>query len=235
MKHVDKKMISRADCILSNSDFTACRAVKLYGIPLPKTIYPGVNITDFPEAPVKKEGYFLCVSSLSKFKNIGQVIQTIFLLKQKGISVKLIIIGEGPEKRQLEQQAEQSGLAENIIFTGSIQPRRTLYSYYARASCVVFPSIDEAFGIVPLESMAAWTPVIAYNSGGPVESIVDGESGFLIHPGSTGELEEKMLFFIQNPSIAESMGISARKNVSRKFSWDTTREQLSAVFSRYVK
>lgn len=233
MKVIDKKLVSYADYILVNSDFTASLCKKIYGVSRADTIYPGVNINEFPHAPVKKEGYILCVSRLSKFKKIDMVIKSVFLMKQNGLSIKLIIIGDGEEKKNLISKSKKLGLTENIIFTGNID-RKILITYYARALCVVFPSIDEPFGIVPIEAQAAWTPVIATKSGGPMESIVDGESGFLIYPGSLDELVEKLLYFSQNPSIAESMGINARKNILNKFTWDKTSEKLLEVFTRYV-
>ena len=234
MKCIDKKMISRADYVIVNSDFTAAQCKKIYNISKTETIYPGVDIEEFPHAPVEKEDYILCVSVLTKFKKIDLVIKSVFLLKSKGITIKLIIIGDGPEKKNLMSQCEKLGVTENVIFTGMITDRGLLFSYYTRALCVVFPSIDEPFGIVPVEAQAAWTPVIATKSGGPMESIVDGKSGFLIQPGSIDELVEKIFYFSQNPSIAESMGISARKNVSEKFNWDTTSERLLEVFKRHV-
>jgi len=112
--------------------------------------------------------------------------------------------------------------------------RERLIPLYAKALCVVFPSIDEPFGIVPIEAQAAWTPVIASKTGGPMESIINGETGFLIKPDSTDELMDKILYFLQNPSIAKSMGIAGRKNVSDKFTWEKTSEKLLEVFTRYV-
>jgi glycosyltransferase involved in cell wall biosynthesis len=234
MKFIDKKMISRADYILVNSDFTARQCKKIYNISITETIYPGVDINEFPQAPVDKEDYFLCVSVLTKFKNIDLVIKSVFLLKSRGLPIKLIIIGDGPEKKNLISQCEKLGLSENIVFTGMIIDRGLLLSYYSKALCVVFPSIDEPFGIVPIESQAAWTPVIATKSGGPMESIVDGKSGYLIQPSSIDELAEKIAFFSQNPSIAKSMGIFAQKIVSEKFNWDKITEHLLEVFKRQI-
>jgi glycosyltransferase involved in cell wall biosynthesis len=235
MKVVDKKLVSCVDYIIVNSDFTASRCKKIYGISKTETIYPGVDINEFPRTPVEKENYILCVSFLTKFKNIGLVIKSVFLMKKRGITIKLIIIGDGEEKKNLISLSKKLGLTENVFFTGRIDDREFLFSYYARALCVVFPSIDEPFGIVPIEAQAAWTPVIATKSGGPMESVVDGESGFLIQPDSLDELVEKLLYLSQNPSIAESMGISGRKNISKKFTWDKASEQLLEVFSRYEK
>jgi glycosyltransferase involved in cell wall biosynthesis len=234
MKVFDKKLVSYADYILVNSNFTANQCKKIYGISRMETIYPGVNINEFPSAPVEKEGYILCVSRLTKFKKIDLVIKSVFDVKQKWINVKLIIIGDGEEKKNLILQSEKLDLIANVIFTGKID-RELLISYYAKALCVVFPSIDEPFGIVPIESQAAWTPVIATKSGGPMETIVDGESGFLINPDSSDDLVDKLLYFLENPLKAESMGISGRKNISNKFSWDTASEQILEVFTRHIR
>jgi len=233
MKILDKKFVSYADYILVNSNFTATRCKKIYRSSKTETIYPGVSIEEFPDNPVKKENYILCVSRLSKFKNIALVIKSISFLKKKGNGIKLIIIGDGEEKENLILQSEKLGLTENIFFSGKMD-RDILISYYSRALCVVFPSIEEPFGIVPIEAQASGTPVIAMKSGGPMETIVDGKSGFLIQPDSLDELVEKISFFIQNPMIAESMGVTARKTILKKFTWDKTTEQLMDVLKRYA-
>lgn len=233
IKIIDKKLVHYADSILVNSDFSASRCKKIYHISKTEIIYPGIEITEYPQEPEKKENYILCVSQLSKFKQIDLVIQSVFLMKQQGIFLKLIIIGDGEEKKKLISQSRELGLTENVFFLGKVD-RKFLISNYSRALCVVFPSIDEPFGIVPIEAQAAWTPVIATKSGGPMESIIDGESGFLIKPGSLDELIDRLIYFLENPSKAESMGISARKNVSTKFTWDKASKQLMQVFTRYA-
>jgi len=233
MKCIDKKLVSYADYILVNSDFIKNQCKKTYGISKTEIIYPGIDLSEFPIEPVKKQNYFLCVSRLLKSKKIDQAIKSVFLMKQNGVLIKLIIIGDGEEKRNLILQSEQLNLTENVIFTGKID-RELLISYYAGALCLVFPSVDESFGLVPIEAQAAWTPVIATKSGGPMETIVNGESGFLIQPDSSDELVEKLLYFIQNPSMAESMGIAARKNISKKFTLDKVSERLLEVFTQYA-
>jgi glycosyltransferase involved in cell wall biosynthesis len=233
MKIFDKKMVSRADYIITNSNFTATRCKIIYGITKTEIAYPGVDINEFPIAPENKESYILCVSRLDYYKRIDLVITSVFLLKKKGKTIKLIIIGDGPEKKKLMKQSEELGLSENVFFTGTID-RELLIRYYAKALCVVFPTINESFGIVPIEAQAAWTPVIASKSGGPMETIVDGETGFLIKPDSTDEMIDKILYFLQNPSMAESMGISARKYVSDKFTWEKISEKLLDVFTRFA-
>lgn len=76
---------------------------------------------------------------------------------------------------------------------------------------------DEHFGIVPLEAMAAQKPVIACNSGGPVETVKNGATGYLCEPAPR-EFSLSMAKFIQDPQLAERMGIEARRYVTESFS-----------------
>lgn len=76
---------------------------------------------------------------------------------------------------------------------------------------------DEHFGIVPLEAMAAQKPVIACNSGGPVETVKNGATGFLCEP-TPQEFSLAMAKFIRDPQMAERMGIEAHRHVTESFS-----------------
>lgn len=233
MKVIDTNLASHADYALVNSKYTAERYRKIYGVSETEVIYPGVDISEFPTRPAEKEDYILCVSRLTKFKRINLVLDALSFLKLSGISKKLVIVGDGEEKENLMEQSQELGLAGTVTFTGKVS-RDLLISYYAKAQCVVFPSVGEPFGIVPIEAQAAWTPVIATRSGGPMESVVDGETGFLVEPNSVNALAEKILYFDQNKQVAESMGIAGRKNVETIFSWEKATEQLLEVFTRYV-
>lgn len=233
MKVIDTNLVSHVDYALVNSKYTAEQYKKIYGVSKTEVVYPGVDISEYPARPAEKEDYILCVSRLTKFKRIDLVLDAISLLKLTGISKKLVIVGDGEEKENLMKQSQKLGLADTVIFTGKVN-RDLLISYYARAQCVVFPGMDEPFGIVPIEAQAAWTPVIAARSGGPMESVIDGETGFLVEPNSANKLAEKLLYLDKNKKVVESMGISGRKNVEATFSWDRATEQILRVFASYV-
>lgn len=67
-----------------------------------------------------------------------------------------------------------------------------------------------------------------------MESVIDGETGFLVEPNSANKLAEKLLYLDKNKKVVESMGISGRKNVEATFSWDRATEQILRVFASYV-
>lgn len=232
MKLIDQNLVNYADYVFVNSDYSYNQCKKTYNLSKIERIYPGLDITEFPPYPPEKEDFFLCVSRLTKFKRIDIVIRALYHLKQKGVNIKLIIAGDGEEMNNLKTQSDKLGLSNKIFFLGKIE-RDLLISYYSKAIAVIFPSVNEPFGIVPIEAQAAWTTVIATKSGGPVESIVDGTTGYLIIPGSDSELENRMQYLISNKHIAIQMGINARKRVGDKFSWDQSCEQLFHAFTYY--
>jgi glycosyltransferase involved in cell wall biosynthesis len=84
----------------------------------------------------------------------------------------------------------------------------------------VYPSPEEDFGMGIIEAMAAGTPVVAWNRGGPKFSIKDGETGYLIKPYDAYDFAEKMLMLANEPSQVERMGRAAHKRAKEHFSYD---------------
>jgi glycosyltransferase involved in cell wall biosynthesis len=105
-----------------------------------------------------------------------------------------------------------------IIFYENISDIELL-NLYSRAKCMAYAPIREPFGLVPLEAMAAGTPVVAVNEGGVQETIIDGISGLVTdrNPEAFGEAIQKI---VSNPDYAESLGESAHHYVVEKWSWD---------------
>nr|GMC73701.1 alpha-1,3/1,6-mannosyltransferase ALG2 [Ipomoea batatas]GMD04526.1 alpha-1,3/1,6-mannosyltransferase ALG2 [Ipomoea batatas] len=117
---------------------------------------------------------------------------------------------------ELKFLAEREGVSNRVRFITSCSTaeRNVLL---AECLCVLYTPKDEHFGIVPLEAMAAYKPVIACNSGGPVETVKNGETGFLCDP-SPEEFCSAMANFIRDPNLAETMGQNARQHVTESFS-----------------
>ena len=92
--------------------------------------------------------------------------------------------------------------------------------------CVVYTPENEHFGIVPIEAMASARPVLAAMSGGPMESIVDGETGYLRKSGDAGEFAEAMAKIVSDSVRAQRMGESGRKRATKMFSRHGFGEQL---------
>ena len=134
---------------------------------------------------VGRRDYYLVASTLAPYKRIDLAIEACNTLK-----VPLKIAGEGSDRRRLQKLAGPS-----VEFLGH-QPQEALKDLYANAKATLFPG-DEDFGLVPLESMACGTPVIAFRSGGALETIIEGETGAFFEKPTAKSLAEAMLQFEQ--------------------------------------
>ncbi|OIT29171.1 sucrose synthase 2 [Nicotiana attenuata] len=218
-----------ADLILVNSRFTASTFAKTFknldarGIK-PAVLYPAVNVDQL---------HFLSINRFERKKNIELAISAFAMLHTHGMhdrqgvnidDVSLTVAG-GFDNRlrenveyleELKKLAEREGVSQRVRFITSCSTAER-NALLAQCLCVLYTPKDEHFGIVPLEAMAAYKPVIACNSGGPVESVKHGVTGFLCDP-SPREFSLAMANLIQDPHMAEKMGQDAHEHVTESFS-----------------
>ncbi|XP_022848495.1 alpha-1,3/1,6-mannosyltransferase ALG2-like isoform X2 [Olea europaea var. sylvestris] len=208
--YIEEITTGMADLILVNSRFTASTFAKTFkhlharGI-RPSVLYPAVNVDQF-EKPTTNKLNFLSINRFERKKNIELAISAFAMLytdprniihgdNKNGVS---LIIAGGFDKR-LRENVEYLEELKNLADREGVS------------------HLDEHFGIVPLEAMAAHKPVIACNSGGPVETVKNGVTGFLCDP-CPQEFSTAMANFIRDPQMSETMGGEARKHVTESFS-----------------
>lgn len=138
-------------------------------------IYPPVAVSNLTASTCSAD-YFLVVSRLVAYKRIDLVVEAFNRLRKP-----LRIIGDGPYRPVLEKMA-----GPNIAFLGSVD-QKNLYENYSHCRAVIFPG-DEDFGIVPVEAQAFGRPVIAYASGGALETVKDGVTGIFFSQASAESL-----------------------------------------------
>jgi alpha-1,3/alpha-1,6-mannosyltransferase len=138
--------------------------------------------------------------------------------------VQLVIAGGYDERRtesrdtllRLQEQARQLGLAEHVVFKRSPSDAERLV-LLSHCRCVVYTPENEHFGLVPLEAMAAGRPVVAVNSGGPLETIVHEKTGLLCEP-TPQAFAEACARLILNRDEAACLGRAGRAHVTQYFS-----------------
>uniref|UniRef100_A0A8C6FIU7 Alpha-1,3/1,6-mannosyltransferase ALG2 n=1 Tax=Moschus moschiferus TaxID=68415 RepID=A0A8C6FIU7_MOSMO len=246
---VEEYTTGMADCILVNSRFTAAifkETFKSLSHIDPAVLYPSLNIVSFDSAipeklddivPQGKKFIFLSINRYERKKNLTLALEALVKLRGRLTSqdwdkVHLIIAGGYDERvlenaqyyQELKKMAQQSDLSQYVTFLRSCSDKQKI-SLLRGCTCVLYTPSNEHFGIVPLEAMYMQCPVIAVNSGGPLESIVHCVTGFLCDPDPE-HFSEAIEKFIHEPSLKATMGLAGRNRVKEKFSPEAFTEQL---------
>lgn len=172
---------SNVDAFIANSKETQKRIKKFYRLDS-TVIYPPIEIetgkkySSTPQLP-KKDGYFLVVGRIAASKHVDLAIQT---ANELGINLKVVGTGKG-----LDYLKSIAG--PSVTFLGGVDDA-TLSDLYKNATALLYPAEDEDFGMVPIEAMGHGIPVVAHNSGGPLETIQPGVNGFFFEEFTTTSL-----------------------------------------------
>lgn len=220
-KMIASNVAGKIETIAANSSNTASR-IRRYFNRSPVVINPGVEYKQFRNNGDEK--YFFYPSRLLPNKRQDYVIEAFKIFSKmagKARRYRLILAGtlsSDPEHaayyKRLKAMAENSTIS--ILTNVDDNKIKELYS---RSTAVLYAPINEDFGLVPLESMSSFKPVVAVNEGGVRETILDGKTGFLVN--SPREMAEKMLYLAEHKSDAEAMGKEGRARVEADYSWES--------------
>ncbi len=164
------------------------------------------------------------VSSLTPHKGHEYLIQAASLVLDTLPPVKFLIVGDGPLRKRLEEQAKELNIHSSVIFTGK---RKDIPEILSLLDVFVLPShTREGLGIAIIEAMAAERPVVATDIGGIPEVVDDGETGVLVPPEDTEALSKAIITLLQDPPRAKTMGEKGRTRIKEMF---TTTKMLSEI------
>ena len=218
-------LTAKVSKIIAVSKFVQDRMVHELGISLVKTnlLYNCINLQRFMKAnPVTIRNEFkispgkkiiVTVCWLIREKGVQYLIEAISIILKKGLGVKLIVVGDGPEKDALKKLSCELGLSDNVIFTGF---RNDVENFLACADIFVLHSLwEEAFGLVLVEAMAAGKPIVATNLGAIPEIVVDRATGILVEPRDINGLAASIQKILEDKQLKERMGRQAQELAKR--------------------
>lgn len=161
---------------------------------------------------------FICVvGRLEKIKGHIHMLNAFSMIAKKNKSLMLYVIGEGGERRTLENYCKENNLSERVVFTGFVQNPE---EYTSKAIIVVVPSLIEPFGLIVLEAQAQNTPVIGFDIPALNEIIIDNETGLLVPAYNAVILYEKIVNLLDNESYRRKLSNSAYQRLTNSFSID---------------
>lgn len=257
MDAVEELAMGSADVVGVNSKFTG----KVFREAFPKlrnvsteVLYPAINLDDFipPLEVGEKKGKgkgkirLLSMNRFERKKNIDLAIKMMGVLKEelkKEVFERLeLVVAGGYDERnkenvehmsELKALAQGTSVSSQVTFMPSVSDavRATLLQ---TSLCVLYTPDREHFGIVPLEAMYAGTPVIAVASGGPLETVKDGKTGFLCDntPEAFAGATVKLL---QDEFKASAMGKAGHEHVKSNFGLDTFKVSFERLLTKAIK
>lgn len=169
-------------------------------------------VANMPEAGSKVK--FLFVGQIIPRKGLQHLLNTCQLLINQDINdFTISIIGDGPERQNLEEYCEVNGLSKYISWLGRIDYDQ-LGNHFIHSDVFVFPTLEDTWGMVILEAMLLGKPILASKLAGAAELVIEGENGFTFVPTHPTELAVQMTTIIRNPDLILSMGENSKKIMS---------------------
>ncbi|WP_419254153.1 glycosyltransferase [Caulobacter sp. ErkDOM-YI] len=165
-------------------------------------------------------------------KGFDSLIRAIGLLRARGLDVVCDIAGEGEERAPLERLIAELDLGAAVSLIGWTAD---VSGFLAMGDLFAFPSHQEGFPLALLEAMAVALPVVSSAIDGPVEMVVDGETGRLVPPDDPMALADALADLIATPDLARAMGQAARQTVLRDYGSASLARRLEAVLDRMLE
>lgn len=212
----ERRALNGVHGLVAVSAETARNIGQLSAGALPKTsiISNGVGVP--VQASEASEAFFLFIGRLCTIKGIFPLVKAMKMLPEH---IRLVMIGDVPERQALERAIEAAGLQHRIQLTGAL-PQDVVFSYLQRAKALVTPSFFETQGIVLLEAGACAKAVIATAVGGIPEVVMDQENGLLVPPDDPAKLAEAMAYLDAHPEAAQRLGANGQNRVKALYSWE---------------
>jgi N-acetyl-alpha-D-glucosaminyl L-malate synthase BshA len=231
--------MEESDALTAVSENLKEETYKNFNISKPiEVIYNFVDIARFNKKPVvafKKmvapngEKIIMHASNFRKLKRVKDVVE-IFIRIAKEIPAKLLLIGDGPERPELEAYTRSSSFCNDIKFLGK---QEQIEDILPIADLFLLPSEYESFGLSALEAMAAEVPVISTNAGGLPEININGFSGFMSNVGDIEDMSKNAISILSDPLIHQQFKTNAFTQATR-FGINTIVPQYEALYERVL-
>lgn len=179
----------------------------------------------------------VCVSRLVPRKGQDTLIEAMPQILADVPDAVLLIVGGGPYRADLEKLADATGVRASVRFTGSV-PWEELPAHYGAGDVFAMPcrtrrgGLDvEGLGIVYLEASATGLPVVAGDSGGAPDAVLEGETGYVVPGGSAPAAAERIVRLLRDEELRRRMGEAGRRWVERSWRWDLLAGRLTSLLA----
>ncbi len=218
------------DMLFANSKEYAKWCEELYGGTEIRVMSPGVDLDlarNLQPQQIRErhaidpgDKLVITVNKLIPRKNLDVFLRVARRVIDRVPDARFAIVGDGPIKSSLTDLAKALDLGERVTFTGHLPDFSDITDFYAACDVYVFLEKNVPFGLTLLEASTCGTPVVGIRGGGALETVIDGETGFLVGPElDSEEISDKICWLLENVGERLAMGQRARQH-AQNFSWE---------------
>jgi glycosyltransferase involved in cell wall biosynthesis len=196
-------------------------------------VYNGIDVEEFvPDTTKQNKDFFtiICVSRVTPRKGVRFLIQAFKILSARYSQVRLLIVGDGNEKKSLEDLVRALELNDKVEFAGAIAHENVL-GFYQRANVFVLPSLNEGMSNVMLEALACGLPIVATDTGGTKELLTDNVNGLVVRMKDADDLADKIEKLILDSELEKTMSQESRK-LAEKMKWGNVAEEYFDLYKK---
>lgn len=181
-----------------------------YLVPHPKTYAQNLVNIELVASQLHRPTFIFVGAAIPR-KGLHELLQACSILQVQGYQdYTLLIVGDGPQRQELELFVKNHNLENQIKWMGVVQYEQ-MKAYYQVADVFVFPTLEDVWGMVAVEAMMFGKPILCSKWGGAVELMVDGENGYVFDPHDPEKLAELMIRFINNKNLIDKMGEKSKQ------------------------
>lgn len=192
------------------------------------TIYNGVAPRASGSGTTGGEIHVVSTSGLNPHKNLTVLIDASARLRRSMPDLRVVVLGEGPSRPEIEARIDANGLADHVSLPGY---REDVGGFLARSRIYAHPAHDEGFGIAVVEAMLHGMPIVAANAGALPELIEDEVTGLLVDTYDPGAWAVALRRLLDDPGYARALGDRARQSAERRFDVHEWARRLDHLYS----
>lgn len=221
-----------AAALVTVSDANARAISSTFGVPRAKlhVIPCGIDLDRFSPGAARDPRLIVAVARLNPVKRIDLLLAACALLRDRGVSFRCVVIGDGPCRDELEAQRRSLGLGRLVTLAGAAE-QSEVAAWWRQAGIAVLSSEREGMPVCLMEAAASAVPAVAPAVGGIPELVEDGETGLVYPPLDPSALADELERLIRDPDRARSLGAAARRRAEERFSIRRQVDDLTRVWT----